>query len=111
MADTQAENPAAPAATTEHRLEGLLEHATRIFLTSRTETVEADIALVLKHFRHRLGAEQATLFLCPAAEGEDTPPHYSPIRSDNCYRLGRSWHVFLSSLWAPLPLSWRAFSV
>ncbi|GGY31571.1 GGDEF domain-containing protein [Bacterioplanes sanyensis] len=74
MADTQAENPAAPAATTEHRLEGLLEHATRIFLTSRTETVEADIALVLKHFRHRLGAEQAVLFLCPAAEGEDTPP-------------------------------------
>ncbi len=64
-----------PTAQSPHGLEGLIEHATRIFLTSRTETVEADIAMVLKHFRHRLGAEQAALLLCPASKGDGRPPH------------------------------------
>jgi diguanylate cyclase (GGDEF)-like protein/PAS domain S-box-containing protein len=92
-----------PTAQSPHGLEGLLEHATRIFLTSRTETVEADIALVLKHFRHRLGAEQAALLLCPASEGDERPPHCVVSSSAPDQLSTRMQHLYeQQALWCQL---------
>ncbi|ASP40526.1 GGDEF domain-containing protein [Bacterioplanes sanyensis] len=55
-------------AALEQQLQTVLDHATRVFLTSGHETVEADIATALKHLRKRLRATDAALLLCPPAD-------------------------------------------